>query len=59
MRTTNVYTRTEAAQYLGLSVRTLDRYQQEGLIKKCQAKPNGRVTYREEDLIRFQSNAAK
>lgn len=59
MNTTTIYTRAEAAQFLRISTRTLDRYQQEGLVKKHQAKQNGRVTYLERDLLRFQNGASK
>lgn len=59
MSINTVFSRAEAARYLGLSVRTLDRYQREGLLKKCQAKQNGRVIYTDKDLRDFQNRIGK
>jgi excisionase family DNA binding protein len=47
---TRLLSRPEAAQYLGISVRTLDRRTSEGKIRYVSDRRGARVTYREKDL---------
>lgn len=47
------YSRLEAANYLNVSTRQLDRYRKQSLIKAYQSMPNGKVRYLKTDLDKF------
>lgn len=45
--------RAEAAQYLGISTRTLDRRAAQGKIRYISSCRGGRIQYRDSDLERY------
>ena len=49
----NLLNRKQAAEYMGISVSALDRLRAMGELTAIQGVPNGRVLYREEELINF------
>ena len=49
----NLLNRKQAAEYMGISVSALDRLRSMGELTAIQGVPNGRVLYREEELINF------
>ena len=50
---TSLLSRTEAAQYLGISTRTLDRRSKSGCIPYISSCPGGRIHYRREALEKY------
>lgn len=55
----NLLNRKQAAEYMGISVSALDRLRAMGELTAIQGVPNGRVLYREEELINFSHDIAK
>lgn len=51
--TTDWYSKKEAAKYVELSERQLDRYRTSGKIKSYQTTLNGKVRFKKSDLDKF------